>query len=266
MKQSSLKCAQLKSSTKKFYECNFFNLFLNNVLHPGGLKLTEQLGELADIRERSIVLDVATGRGVSAIFLAKKFSCKVVGVDLSKVMIEQAADSANTEKVTDRVDFEVSDAERLPFKTGVFDAVISECSLCLFPTKRNSLSEMFRVLKKGGRIALSDVTLKHTRKELRNKMLFFSCIAGAESLDALRSLFEDIGFVDVTTIDASQAIVDIYKSLKKQSSFLKAMLKSIYSNSCTELNIEKFGRITEQLILEGKLGYGVLIGKKPFQD
>ena len=257
---------QLKKSTVGFYEGGFLNCILRNVLHPGGLKLTEQLAVLADIDEKSTVLDVASGKGVSAVFLAKRFSCEVVGVDLSKGMIKKAADLAKTEMVSDRVVFEVGDAEKLPFKTGAFDSIISECALCLFPTKKRALSEMHRVLKDGGKIALSDVTLDQTRRELRKKLLFFSCIAGAESLGALQSLFEGGGFVEVTAIDASQVIVDLYEKLKRQSFLLKPLLKIVgSSHGCVDLkNMEEFGRTAEKLILEGKLGYGVLIGRKPF--
>lgn len=130
---------QLKKSTARFYEDSFLDPILRNVLHPGGLKLTEQLAILAGIDEKSVVLDIASGKGVSAIFLAKKFSCKVVGVDLSEGMIKKAADLAKAEMVSDRVVFEVGDAEKLSFKTGAFDAVISECALCLFPTKKRAL-------------------------------------------------------------------------------------------------------------------------------
>lgn len=257
---------QLKKSTVRFYEGSFLDSILRNVLHPGGLKLTEQLAVLADIDEKSIVLDIASGRGVSAIFLAKRFRCKVVGMDLSKGMIKKAADLAKTEMASDRVVFEVGDSERLPFKTGAFDAIISECALCLFPTKKRALSEMYRVLKDGGKIALSDVTLDQTPRELRSSLSFFSCVAGAESQGALQSLFEDVGFVEVAAIDASQVIVDLYESLKRQSFLLKPLLKIVgVSCGCVDLkNMEEFGRIAEQLILEGKLGYSVLMGKKPF--
>lgn len=233
-------------------------------MHPGGLKLTEQLAVLADVNEKSTVLDVASGRGVSAIFLAKRFCCEVVGVDLSKSMIQTAAASAKSEMVSDRVVFKVSDAEKLPFKNEIFDAIISECALCLFPTKKRSLLEMHRVLKDGGKIAISDVTLDQTCGEIRNKLLFFSCVGGAESLVSLQSLLEDVGFVEVTAIDTSQAIVDLYKSLKRQSFLLKLLLKIVGSlHRCVDLeNVNEFGLIAEQLILEKKLGYGVLVGRK----
>ncbi len=255
---------QLKKSTVKFYENSFLDIILRNVLHPGGLKLTEQLAVLADIDEKSMVLDIASGRGVSAIFLAKKFNCKVVGVDLSEGMAKKAADSTEAEKVSERVVFGVGDAEKLFFRSGAFDTVISECALCLFPAKKRALSEMYRVLKEGGRIALSDVTLDKTLREIRNNLSFLSCIAGAESLGALQSLLEEAGFVEVTAIDASQVVVDLYKLMKRQSSLLTPLLKTAEDScGCLDLKkIEEFGQTAERLVLAGKLGYGVLIGRK----
>lgn len=272
MNQSSpteepLSCVQLKKSTARFYENSFFELIIKDVLHPGGLELTEQLANLANIDEKSTVLDIASGKGTSAIFLVKNFNCNIVGVDLSKGIVKKAIDLANTEMLSDRdkVSFKVSDAEKLPFKNGVFDAVISECALCLFPNKKSALTEMFRVLKDDGKIALSDVTLENTSRELRNKLLFFGCLTGAESLDVLKTMIEGIGFVDVHVIDSSQVVLDLYKSVKKRSSLLKHLLKIVGNSKNGDVNVRnlvEFGKTAEQLILEGKLGYGIVTGKK----
>lgn len=258
---------QLKKSTTRFYEGSFLNKILGNVLRPGGVKLTEQLAISADINEKSRVLDIASGNGASAVFLAKRFKCEVVGIDLAKSMIRKAADLAKTDLIADRVVFEIGDAEKLPFKNGAFDAIISECALCLFPSKKQALSEMHRVLKDRGKIAMSDVTLQQTTKNLRNKLLFFSCIAGAESSSALKSLLKNVGFVEVAAIDASQAIFDLYKKLKRQSHALKPLLKMVgrSNQSINPKNMMEFSRTAEQLILEKKLGYSILTGRKTSQ-
>jgi len=212
-----------------------------------------------------LVLDVASGKGVSAMFFAKRFGCEVIGIDLSRVMIQKATKLVKAKGLSERVVFEVGDAEMLPFKTQMFDAVTCECALCLFPDKKSALSEMYRVLKAGGKLAITDVTLDRTPSELRNELSFCSCLAGAESRDALRSLMEDEGFVEVTAIDTSHIIVDLYERLKRHLSLLKPLLKIVRAScECVALNnIEEFGRAIEQLILEGKLGYGILIGEKP---
>jgi ubiquinone/menaquinone biosynthesis C-methylase UbiE len=268
MKQSdcseSLSCIQLKKSTARFYEDSFFEMILKDVLHPGGLELTERLAYLAGINENSTVLDIASGKGTSAIFLADKFDCNVIGIDLSEVLVRKATELAKIEGVADQVFFKVSDAERLPFKTDSFDAVISECSLCLFPSKKIALKEMYRVLNYEGKLALSDVTLEETDRELRNKLLFFSCIEGAVPLEVLDSHLSDAGFIDIDTIDSSEVIVDLYKSVKRRSAYLRPILK-IIGNAEGDFNLRnliEFARTAEQLIRERKLGYGIVIGKK----
>jgi len=164
-----------------------------------------------------------------------------------------------------KVSFKVSDAEKLPFRTGAFDAVLSECALCLFPNKKSALTEMYRVLKDGGKIALSDVTLENKSREFRNKLLFFGCLTGAESLNVLQNMIEDIGFIDVNAIDLSQVVIDLYKSVKRRSSLLKHLLKIVGNSKNGDINVKnlvEFGKTAEQFILEGKLGYGIVIGEK----
>ncbi len=262
--KESLCRIQLKKLTAKFYEDSFLEIVLKDVLHPGGLELTERLASLANIKENSTVLDIASGKGTSAIFLAKRFNCNVIGIDLSEALIRKATKLAQNEMIADQVFFKLGDAERLPFKTNSFDAIISECSLCLFPNKKSALKEMHRVLNDDGKLALSDVTLEDTDREFRNKLLFFSCIEGAVPLEVLDSYFKDTGFLEIDVIDSSEVIIDLYKSVKRRRASLRPILK-ILENSEGDINVRnliEFARTAEQLIREGKLGYGVVVGKK----
>ncbi|MFX1519789.1 MAG: class I SAM-dependent methyltransferase [Promethearchaeota archaeon] len=262
--KESLCYIQLKKSTAKFYEDSFFEMIFKDVLHPGGLDLTERLANLADINENSTVLDIASGKGASAIFLAKKFNCNVIGIDLSEALVRKATELSKTKGVADQVFFKVSDAERLPFKTDSFDAIISECSLCLFPNKKTALKEMYRVLNDEGKLALSDVTLEETDGQFRNKLFFFSCIEGAVPLEVLDSYFTDAGFLDIDAIDSSEVVIDLYKSVKRRSAYLRPILK-LFEESEGDVNVRnliEFARTAEQLIRERKLGYGIVIGKK----
>lgn len=264
--EERLSCIQLKKSTAKFYEDGFFDMILKeDVLHPGGLKLTERLANLASIDENSTVLDIASGKGTSAIFLAKKFNCTVVGIDLSEVLTRRATELSKTEMVADQVFFKVADAERLPFKTDSFDAIINECSLCLFPNKKNALKEMYRVLNDEGKLVLSDVTLEETDRKLRNKLLFFSGIESAVPLEVLDSYFKDTGFLEIDAIDSSEVIIELYKSVKRRYSYIRRSILKSFNNSCGDINLRnliEFARTTEQLIRERKLGYGIVVGKK----
>ena len=106
----------------------------------------------------SCVLDVACGKGTTAVFLAKEFECEVVGVDYGDRNIEAARSLAQTEHLDARVQFERSDAETLPFSDGSFDALICECAFCTFPNKAAAAREFFRALRRGGRVGISDLT------------------------------------------------------------------------------------------------------------
>ena len=210
------------------------------------------------------MLDIASGKGTSAIFLAKKFDCNVIGIDLSEALVRKATEVARNEGVANQVFFKVSDAERLPFKTDSFDAIINECSLCLFPNKKTALKEMYRVLNDDGKLALSDVTLEETEQDYRNKLLFFSCIEGAVPLKVLDSYISEAGFLDIDAIDSSEVIIKLYKSVKRRSAYLRPILK-ILEKSEGDVNVRnlmEFARTAEHLIREGKLGYGIVIGKK----
>jgi arsenite methyltransferase len=126
--------------------------------HLGGVAATEELAELCRIDEGSYVLDVGCGAGATPCFLAKRYGCRVVGVDNSERMIERSRERAKREGVAGRVEFRVADAQDLPFEDGLFDAVITE-SVTAFPEdKQRAVDEYARVTKPGGTVGLNEST------------------------------------------------------------------------------------------------------------
>ncbi len=124
----------------------------------GGLKATEELVGLCHIDEGKYVLDVGCGVGVTPCYLAKKYGCRVVGVDISGRMVERSDERAKREGVEDRVEFRVSDVQDLPFEDDLFDAVLCE-SVIAFPTdKQRAVNECVRVTKPGGYVGLNEST------------------------------------------------------------------------------------------------------------
>src|SRR5713226_1553317 len=107
-------CAQL-------YESDFAKLLLGDSFHPGGVKLTERLGTLLGLTPDSRVLDIASGKGASALFLAERFGCEVLGVDYSGQNVEQANAAAVDKGLDARVRFQQGDAEKLPVDDDAFD-------------------------------------------------------------------------------------------------------------------------------------------------
>jgi ubiquinone/menaquinone biosynthesis C-methylase UbiE len=126
--------------------------------HVGGLEATVALIELCNIREGKYVLDVGCGVGVTPCFIARRYNCRVVGVDILEGMVERSKERAKREGVMDRVEFRVADAQDLPFKDDLFDAVITE-SVTAFPEdKQKAVNEYVRVTKPGGYVGLNEST------------------------------------------------------------------------------------------------------------
>lgn len=124
--------------------------------HIGGLDATQALVQLCHIGEGSYVLDVGCGVGVTPCYLAKKFGCRVVGVEILEKMVERSRERAAKEKLADMVEFRVADAQDLPFEDGIFDAVVTE-SVTAFPEdKQRAVNEYARVTKPGGYVGLNE--------------------------------------------------------------------------------------------------------------
>ena len=126
--------------------------------HIGSLEATKALIELCHISRGKYVLDVGCGVGATPCFIAKKFGCRVVGVDILPAMVERSKERARREGLIDQVEFRVADAQDLPFDDGLFDAVITE-SVTAFPKdKQKAVDEYVRVTKRGGYIGLNEST------------------------------------------------------------------------------------------------------------
>ncbi|NLE99603.1 MAG: methyltransferase domain-containing protein, partial [Anaerolineales bacterium] len=126
--------------------------------HFGGLEGTQELAALCYIDERAYVLDVGCGAGVTPCFLARRYGCRVVGIDIRARMMERSAERARRERVADRVEFRVADAQDLPFDDGLFDAVITESVTCFPEDKQRAVNEYVRVARPGGYVGLAEAT------------------------------------------------------------------------------------------------------------
>jgi ubiquinone/menaquinone biosynthesis C-methylase UbiE len=130
--------------------------------HMGGVEATERLVELCHIGEGDHVLDVGCGSGVTAVYLARTYGCRVTGVDILHRMVERAEEMADRAGVTHLTEFRVADAQNLPFDDDSFDAVITE-SVTAFPEdKQVAVNEYARVTKPGGYVGLNESTWLQT--------------------------------------------------------------------------------------------------------
>ncbi|MFQ6101055.1 MAG: class I SAM-dependent methyltransferase [Anaerolineae bacterium] len=126
--------------------------------HLGGVAAAEELIELCHIGEGKYVLDVGCGVGVTPCFIAIRYGCRVVGVDISEGMVERSKERAKREGVADGVEFKVADAQDLPFEDNLFDAVITESATAFPEDKQRAVNEYVRVTKPGGYVGFNEST------------------------------------------------------------------------------------------------------------
>jgi SAM-dependent methyltransferase len=122
----------------------------------------------------------------------------VIGVDMTPEMVEKARENAR-ENETDHVEFRLGEIEHLPVADATVDVVISNCVVNLSPDKPRVFREAHRVLRPGGRLAISDVVLTaDVPVEVRaDPESVASCVAGASGIERLDAMLRDAGFVDV---------------------------------------------------------------------
>jgi SAM-dependent methyltransferase len=144
--------------------CDIFDFMATHVgltvIHPGGFQATQKLAESCHLGERMRVVDIACGKGTSAVYLAERYGCEVVGIDISQDLVTQATALAKRKGLGDKVDFRVGDALQLPFPDNEFDAAISQAMLVLVADKRTAIQEALRVTKPGGYLGWLELSWK----------------------------------------------------------------------------------------------------------
>jgi arsenite methyltransferase len=188
--------ADVKSCCAAVYAHPAIRWLLGGELHPGGEANTRRALELIGIAADDRLLDVASGAGASARLAAREFGCCAVGIEYGQASVDDANAAAAAEGLAGRVEFRRGDAESLPFGDRLFDAVLCECSLCTFSDKRRAVDEIRRVLRPGGRLALSDVVVDHRRlpAELDGPLAAIACVGAALSRRGYEELLALAGF------------------------------------------------------------------------
>lgn len=125
--------------------------------HIGGLEATEELLALCHVAAAREVLYVGCGIGVGPVRIARKFGCRVIGVDISEKMLAWSRQRAREEGVEDRVSFRSGDVLALPFEDDRFDAVIVESVIVFVEDKTRAIRECARVTRPGGCVGLNEV-------------------------------------------------------------------------------------------------------------
>ena len=238
--------------------------------HMGGLKATRELIELCHINKGKYVLVVGCGVGITPCYLAKRYDCRVVGVDISEGMIDRSNERAKREGVEDRVEFRVADAQNLPFEDDLFDAVICESVNAFIENKQRAASEYVRVIKPGGYVGLNECTwIKAPPPELVEYLSRTTGVKEILTSDGWEELLERCGLTDrvVRTykINALSQWINEVRQLEFLD-FLRAWYRFLFlltkSPACRRFAKEALSMPKSIFGLFKYFGYGIYVGRK----
>jgi ubiquinone/menaquinone biosynthesis C-methylase UbiE len=255
----------VKQCCVNLYESELAKVLLGDSFHPGGLKLTVRLGQLLQLGEHSRVLDVASGKGTSALFLAEKFRCTVIGLDYGKQNVDTANASAAERGISSRVRFEQADAEQLPFADASFNGVICECAFCTFPDKAKAAREFARVLRQGGRLGISDLTRSAERpKELEGLLAWTSCIADAQPVEKYLEWFTSAALEPRTTESHDEALHEMVRQVQAKLLGAEVLvgLKTIDLPGMDFSSARQMAATALSAVQQGHLGYALITAEK----
>lgn len=162
--------------------------------HYGGTAAVDALARAADIGAGSRVLDVCSGMGGPARYLAHAYGCRVSGIDFTASRVEGATRLSARVGLQDRVDFRRADAQENPFADAAFDVVIGQEAWCHVPDKPRLIAECVRVTRPGGVVAFTDVVrLAATTEDVLERLRQGLAMIELATADEYGGLFEDLG-------------------------------------------------------------------------
>jgi ubiquinone/menaquinone biosynthesis C-methylase UbiE len=249
-------------SCAELYASKAARFLLGETFHPGGLELTRHLGGVLLLRSGQQVLDLASGTGAGAVFLAETFGCSVIGIDPGPEQVKEGKERVRNARLkSNQVDFQQGIAESLPFKESQFDVVLTECAFSTFADQERALEEIRRVLRPGGIFGMTDMAIDGSLPEILDSELGrWLCISGSHSREKYRALLEKTGFRIETVEDQTGALTKLLKSIGMKLKGAKFLSKVGILN-LPEIDWEKADEVLQKttgIIEEGVLQYALI--------
>ncbi len=232
------------------------------VLHPGGLDATETIAERCGISPDTIILDAGCGSGSSSIFLARRYGCKVVGVDIDQSLLLKAYTYARKNGLLDKVAFRLVDIHDLPFQDDTFDGALIQAML-IFTEKSKALQMLYQKIRSQGFIGVVELAWKSPPPDKIIKRVgdvLCGAAVNAELHDGWINRLHESGF-DVVHAEICDLDFTFGGMLKNEgvASTLRIMFKGFLDESVRR----KTGEVTKLFRETRKyLGYGIYIGRK----
>lgn len=236
--------------------------------HNGGFAATNELLSLCHIEAAREVLNIGCGIGVGSAYIAKKYNCHVVGVDISEKMIEWSRQRAREERVEDKVEFRVANVLELPFEADRFGVVFCESVLAFVEDKPRAIRECARVARPGGYVGLNEtfwiaeaspelVTRAQTSLGLSTDIL---------SAQTWRALWEESGLHDrverIHQIDPRKEVKDRIQWVGWRWAVRAwgRLLRMYITNPAVRQSIKEMFDAPVEVMQQ--MGYGLFAGKK----
>lgn len=254
----------LKACCAAAYSGDVVALLLGESYHPGGTALTRRLADGLALSRGARVVDVASGRGTTALLLADTYGAHVDGVDYSTANVAFAQSAAEARGLSERAVFTVGDAERLPYPDAGFDAAVCECALCTFPDKSAAAAEFAHVLRPGGRLGITDVTADPDRlpPELTTLAARIACIADARPLEEYAAILEAAGLRTVRTERHDEAMTRMIDQIEARLALLRMTVPDRLAEAGIDLGASgPVFAAARAAVAEGTLGYALLIAE-----
>lgn len=239
---------------------------MGHTKHLGGQKATDDLAAHCQIKTGQTILNVGSGSGISATYLALKHGCSVVGVDILPSMVASAQKWVQDKGLSDQLDFRVADAQDLPFEDNHFDAVISESVNTFIPDREKAMREYIRVVKPGGYIGFSEAIWVKEPSAALAEIIVESTKQQLKSPQIWENLFRQAGLTDLvieTHPLKMRSEARYQKALLSLGDYLRIFGKAIallFKDSETRKLLKYAGSNPSQYF--EYMGYGLFVGRK----
>ncbi len=258
----------IKACCADAYSRDIVALLLGDSYHPGGADLTRRLADQLELRSADAprrVADIAAGPGATARLLAHEYHVTVDGVDLSETNVDRAQTAAAQAGLGERVRFHHGDAEKIPLPDNTFDALVCECALCTFPDKNAATREFARILRPGGLVGITDVTLTDAGlpPELATLGAWIACIADAHTVSDYTAILAGAALHTRHVESHDESLLDMIDRIDARVTALGiAAPKTLADNGIKPDTVRAFTALARDEVNAGHIGYTLIIAEK----
>jgi ubiquinone/menaquinone biosynthesis C-methylase UbiE len=240
-----------------------WKMLMGEQIHVGADVQTDIMAQKAGVNKNTSVLDVCSALGGPARHLARKYGCKVTGLDATMKMVDEAVKRTEKEGLMHLVTNKLGNALDMPFKAAAFDIIWGQDAWCYVTDKEKLIKEARRVLKTGGIIAFTDwIQAGNMADKEWEDLNCFMTFSYMESLSGYEQLLKQAGFVIIEKEDMTP---DFAKYCHIYQDKLRNELKSAI---ISQYGAQMWKAADNGLALwvkaadEGKVGWGRMIGRK----